>query len=203
MNLFPFFNEDGFSNSYILAEKEHNGPCLIIDPSDFTVEMLHLVESHDYTVEGIFLTHYNRMHTTGLTKLTKIYNPQIYSPRIGEKDHFEITEIGDRKTIAAAGMTVNVLNFLGDFGKAVFYRVNGCLFTGDLYLAGDRHEEEELLSSKISKNGYRRTNKIIKFIPVTGLRLPAGWSFRKYLHETVLFFTSADHNSHGLQRPLD
>lgn len=146
MNLFPFFNEDGFSNSYILAEKEHNGPCLIIDPSDFTVEMLHLVESHDYTVEGIFLTHYNRMHTTGLTKLTKIYNPQIYSPRIGEKDHFEITEIGDRKTIATAGMTVNVLNFLGDFGKAVFYRVNGCLFTGDLYLAGDRHEEEEIFT---------------------------------------------------------
>lgn len=146
MNLFPFFNEDGFSNSYILAEPESCGSCIIIDPSDFTIEMLHLVESHDFTVEAVFLTHYNRMHTTGLTKLSKIYNPKIYSPRMTEKDNFEIIEIGEKTEIRAAGMTIRILNFLGDFGTAVFYRINDCLFTGDLYQAGDRHDEEEIFT---------------------------------------------------------
>lgn len=146
MNLFPFFNEDGFSNSYILSAVPNNGSCIIIDPSDFTVEMLHLVESHDFTVEAIFLTHYNRLHTRGLTKLSKIYNPHIYTPRISEKEFKQVTEIGNQTELTVGGITVHILNLLGDFGTAVFYRIGDYLFTGDLYLAGDRHDEEEIFS---------------------------------------------------------
>ena len=146
MNLFPFFNEDGFSNSYILAAEKNNCPCVIIDPSDFTLEMLQLTENRGYRVEAVFLTHYNRRHVTGLTKLSKIYRPAVYTPRIGDKENFDMTEIGERKTVSAAGIKIRIVNFLGDFGNAVFYRVGNFLFTGDLYQAGDWHAEEEIFT---------------------------------------------------------
>ena len=146
MNLFPFFNEDGFSNSYILAAEKNNCPCVIFDPSDFTLEMLQLTENRGYRVEAVFLTHYNRLHVTGLTKLSKIYRPAVYTPRIGDKENFDMTEIGERKTVSAAGIEIRIVNFLGDFGNAVFYRVGNFLFTGDLYQAGDWHAEEEIFT---------------------------------------------------------
>lgn len=142
MNLFPFFNEDGFSNSYILAPKESHCPCIIIDPSDFTIEMLNIVENHNYIVEGIFLTHYNRIHTSGLTKLTKIYNPKIYAPRTNSVGCFKIEEIGNRTEIQCGDISVKMIHILVDFGRAIFYNVDDFIFTGDLYQAGDWYDEE-------------------------------------------------------------
>ena len=57
-----------------------------------------------------------------------------------------MTEIGERKTVSAAGIEIRIVNFLGDFGNAVFYRVGNFLFTGDLYQAGDWHAEEEIFT---------------------------------------------------------
>ena len=78
MKLYFHFAVFGFSNTYLIGN-EDGGDAILVDPGVMDIELLRLIESNNFHIKHILITHSHTAHISGLETLKKIYDFQIYS----------------------------------------------------------------------------------------------------------------------------
>ena len=145
MKLFFHYCLPGFTNCYILgsdvdggAEGDASGrrDALIIDPGIMDAEILNIIEGHDYTLQGVLITHDHGKHVQGLRTLKKIYNnAAVYAVNHHIQD-IQTVIVRDRDSIAAGSFQVEVIAIPGHSSDSAVYQIENLLFTGDALSAG-------------------------------------------------------------------
>ncbi len=132
IEIFPIFNTSNQTNSFIVFNKNES-KAIIINPADFTLEMLEYLEKNNKIVEAVFFTHNKINDTKGLTKLKKIYDIQIYSSRenIG---NFECRQVIKSEHINIAGIDI----FIKYHSKiSALFLIEDNLFLNSTYIFND------------------------------------------------------------------
>ena len=72
MRLYSYINImiTGFSNTYIVANEKLN-EAIIIDPGKITPRIIEKLESKNFKIQGILITHNHETHVQGLRTLNK------------------------------------------------------------------------------------------------------------------------------------
>jgi glyoxylase-like metal-dependent hydrolase (beta-lactamase superfamily II) len=126
----------GFSNCYILGtDGGSSGEALIVDPGSMDTSILQLLETNEYTLKGILVTHDHISHVRGLKTLTKIYDVDIYAinPVIRE---IRTTRVRDGDSLNIGSFKTEVISVPGHSADSAVYKINELLFTGDALSAG-------------------------------------------------------------------
>ena len=153
MNIFPFFNEDGQVNSYIV-ELNNPSEAILIDIGDFSHPQIKLIEEKKYKIVGIFLTHCHRNHLKGLIRFERIYqNVKVYS-YVGQVGHYEVIELKDKDTITLGDSLIEVIGVPGHSIDSLVYKIEHTLFTGDTLASG------QIGSTKNEKDKIQLVNNI-------------------------------------------
>ena len=132
MNLFIHFCTFGFSNCYILGEKNE---AIIIDPGNITEAILNDIEKNDYTLAGVLITHGHLNHTHGINTLKKIYNTDIYCIRPDLHEHKTIP-VRDDDILNVGSFKIEVIASPGHSADSAIFKIDKMLFTGDAITAG-------------------------------------------------------------------
>ena len=134
MRLLSHFPAIGISNTYIVGPIE-GGDALLVDPGNFDVALLELIEDNGYDIRAVLISHDHKNHIDGLRTLLRIYKAEIFAGT----DHvagFPAQVVKDGNRIKAAGIEVEILNVKGHSTDSRVYRVGPYMFTGDILSAG-------------------------------------------------------------------
>jgi glyoxylase-like metal-dependent hydrolase (beta-lactamase superfamily II) len=152
MNVFMNYCPYGFSNCYIMGTdiEDDNSPrdAVVVDPGSMDTPMLDFIESHEYKLRGILVTHDHLNHVHGIRTLRRIYNVEIFAvnPVIQE---LRTTVIRDGDVLKLGAITVTVITVPGHSSDSAIFSIQKILFTGDTITAG-------LLGNTISSYGKTR-----------------------------------------------
>ena len=135
MKLFCHFDVIGFSNSYLLC-MENNRDAVLIDPGNFDVKLLQLIEGNNLYIRHILVTHAHNAHINGVKTLLKIYDAVIYSYRSTILD-FASTVIRDGDILKTAGFEFEIIETPGHSSDSISFKTEKLLFTGDTLTAGN------------------------------------------------------------------
>lgn len=152
MKVFFHYCAQGFSNCYIVgsefaatdtlsrdessSEGQSGGrQAIIVDPGCMDTGILSLIESNDYQVAAVLVTHDHESHVHGLKTLKRIYNVPIYAadPTVCEQ---RATIVHDGDIITIGPFTVEVYSVPGHSSDSMAYRIDRLLFTGDTLTSG-------------------------------------------------------------------
>ena len=154
MKVFMQYCSYGFSNCYVLGtEIEDEGAPLdavVIDPGSMEIAILDFIESNNFKLRGILITHDHLNHVHGLRTLKKIYDAKIYAVNPAVQNQ-KTRVVRDGDVLKLGGITVNVITIPGHSSDSAIFRINRILFTGDTITAG-------LLGTTISS--YGRTKQM-------------------------------------------
>jgi len=148
----------GFSNCYILGTdiEDENSPrdAVVVDPGNMETPMLDFIESHEYRLRGILITHDHLNHIHGLRTLRRIYDADIYAvnPVVQE---LKTIVIRDGDVLNLGALSVAVITIPGHSSDSAIFRINKTLLTGDTITAG-------LLGSTISSYGKKRQMEALR-----------------------------------------
>jgi glyoxylase-like metal-dependent hydrolase (beta-lactamase superfamily II) len=150
MKLFFHYCPFGFSNCYVLGtdfpEDEAGSPeaapreaalreAIIVDPGNMDEQILGFIESHEYTLRGVLITHDHINHVHGLRTLKRIYDAEIYAVNHIIQDHkTNLTRDGDLINIGP--FRVEVVSIPGHSSDSAVFIIENFLFTGDVLTAG-------------------------------------------------------------------
>lgn len=152
MNVFIHYCPYGFSNCYIMGTdiEDEDSPrdAVVIDPGSMDTPMLDFIESHEYKLRGILVTHDHLNHVHGIRTLRRIYDAEIFAvnPVIQE---LRTTVIRDGDVLKLGAITVTVITVPGHSSDSAIYSIQKILLTGDTITAG-------LLGATISSYGKTR-----------------------------------------------
>lgn len=134
MKLYVHYCLFGFSNCYILAAEE-GSDALIIDPGCMDEKILAFIETNDYAVRGILITHDHANHVHGLKTLKRIYDVEVFAgdPTVCDQ---RATLLRDGDTLSLGAFSVEVFSVPGHSSDSVVFRIDRLLFTGDALSAG-------------------------------------------------------------------
>ena len=143
MKLFYQYCSYGFSNCYILGSEKPakdqqsaaGAAAIIIDPGSTEKITLEIIESNDFDLKAILITHDHKNHVRGLRTLKRIYNAEIIAVNQSIMDH-RSTMIKDGDRIVTGGFTIEIISIPGHSSDSVVYKINNMLFTGDVLTAG-------------------------------------------------------------------
>jgi len=139
----------GFSNCYVLGTdiEAADSPrdAVIVDPGSIETALLGFIESNEYNLQGILITHDHVNHVHGLRTLKRIYDTKIFAVNPIVQSH-KTNVIRDGDTIKLGAITVSVITVPGHSSDSAIFRINKTLFTGDTITAG-------LLGTTISSYG--------------------------------------------------
>ncbi|HZK20518.1 MAG TPA: MBL fold metallo-hydrolase [Treponemataceae bacterium] len=135
MKIYLHLNIHGFSNTYIVTNKE-TMQAIIIDPGNITNDMIQQIERGPYKLVAALITHNHTSHVQGLTTLRKIYNPKIYAAdyEVAKSDTIVIKGDGVRKI---AGFSVGYMSVPGHSPDSMVFKIGRVMFTGDTLIAGN------------------------------------------------------------------
>ena len=154
MKVFMQYCSFGFSNCYILGtdsdDKTSPRDAVIVDPGSMEIALLDFIESNEYSLRGILITHDHLGHVHGLRTLKRIYDAEIYAVNPMVQGHKTIV-IRDGEALKLGAITVNVNTIPGHSSDSAIFRINKTLLTGDTITAG-------LLGTTISS--YGRTKQM-------------------------------------------
>ena len=139
------------TNCYVV-HKESSTSCVVVDPACESDAIMAYLESHNLTLEAIFLTHGHFDHVSALEPLRERTgcalwmhkgdyhqrkDPMIdYLYPLHDKDLGEIHFCGDGDQIFAGGLTFTVLSTPGHSLGSVCYLAEKTLLSGDTLFAG-------------------------------------------------------------------
>jgi glyoxylase-like metal-dependent hydrolase (beta-lactamase superfamily II) len=131
------------SNCYLLGSdytgakgnQKETRDALIIDPGCMNESILDFIESNEYTLKGILLTHNHARHTAGLRSLKRIYPAEIYASN-SVVLNYKTNVVQDGDTINIGSFTVKVISAPGHSIDSMVYLIDHILFTGDVLSAG-------------------------------------------------------------------
>ncbi len=148
MRLLFHFAVTTFSNTYLLGP-EAGGDAILVDPAAMDIQLLKLIETNNYYVRAILITHTREDHFHGVKTLLKIYDARTYWMREKVYDcSCRIVRGGER--IELCGMPVDVMEVAEPGRDSLAFRIDDLVFTGDVLTAGrvgptpDRHSRAAL-----------------------------------------------------------
>ena len=139
MKLFFHYCLYGFSNCYVLGSEEPGEDgvkdALIVDPGCMDEKLLGFIESNDYRLRGILITHDHLNHVHGLRTLKRIYDVPVFAgdPSVCES---RANLVRDGESLNLGPFSVGVYFVPGHSSDSIVYRVDRLLFTGDALSAG-------------------------------------------------------------------
>jgi glyoxylase-like metal-dependent hydrolase (beta-lactamase superfamily II) len=119
--------------------------AVVVDPGNMEAPMLNFIEKHEYTLQGVLITHDHLNHDHGLRTLKRIYDVEIYAVHRLVREH-KTRIIKDGETLALGSISADVFTGPGHSSDSAVFRINHTLFTGDAITAG-------LLGTTISSYG--------------------------------------------------
>jgi glyoxylase-like metal-dependent hydrolase (beta-lactamase superfamily II) len=134
MKLLFHFAYTNFSNTYIVGPEEP-GNAILIDPGVMDIQLLDLIEHHNYYVKYIFATHAHKGHINGMGTILKIYRAEIYSGSDSIFD-FPSHKLQHGEIVNLDGIEVEVIALPGHTGSSLAYKIKNMIFTGDALSAG-------------------------------------------------------------------
>lgn len=135
MKLFFQYCSLGFSNCYVLGADDQQNSAIIVDPGSMERVTLEIIESNNFDIKAVLVTHDHTAHVRGLRTLQKIYNTPVFAVNHSIMEHkTNMVKDGDR--IGAAGFMIEVISIPGHSSDSVVYRIGSLLFTGDVLTAG-------------------------------------------------------------------
>jgi glyoxylase-like metal-dependent hydrolase (beta-lactamase superfamily II) len=141
VKLFFHYCSYGFSNCYILGEDPPQkktarpGTAVIIDPGNMDEQILEFIESNEYRLGGVLITHNHVSHVHGLNTLRRIYNVEIYAINHIVMD-VKTNMVKDGEVIEIGPFRIGVISIPGHSSDSAVFRVERLLFTGDALTAG-------------------------------------------------------------------
>ena len=136
MKLFSHYCTFGFSNCYILgADFPESRDAIVIDPGSMDKQILECIESNNFDLKGVLITHDHNNHIHGLRTLSLIYNTKIYAVNRVIMEQNTIT-VKDRDIIKIGVFAAEVISIPGHSSDSAVYRIDNMLFTGDVLTAG-------------------------------------------------------------------
>jgi len=134
LTVFFHYSLYGFSNVYLVAN-DHTKEAIIIDPAEFSINLLNFIEKRDYDIKAVLVTHNHLHHIKGLRTLLKIYSAMVFgSNSIPFTSNHTIVHDGDQFT--TCGLKVQILSVPGHSPDSVIFKIEKLLFTGDTLQAG-------------------------------------------------------------------
>ena len=152
MKVFMHYCPYGFSNCYILGtDLEHEyspRDAVVVDPGSMETPMLDFIESNEYRLRGVLVTHDHVNHVHGLRTLRRIYGTEIYAVNPLVRGH-KTRVIRDGDILELGAISVTVIAVPGHSSDSAVFRIRQTLLTGDAMTAG-------LLGSTSSPYGKTR-----------------------------------------------
>ncbi len=133
MKILYYFSHVGFANTYIIND-EKSASAILIDPGEFTMELLNLINEHQLSIDHVLLTHAHPSHYRGLKTLLKIFDAKVYGREAIPFAGMQKLSHGERLQIA--GLDVEILDIGGHSPHSLVYRIEDALFTGDTLMPG-------------------------------------------------------------------
>ena len=134
MKLYFHYCSFGFSNCYVLGEDEGTD-AVIIDPGCMDTQILHFIESNDFILRAVLITHDHRGHVQGLRTLRRVYNADIYAINRSVFD-YDTKPVKDGDKFNIGPFRFEVISIPGHSADSVVYRIDNMLFTGDALTSG-------------------------------------------------------------------
>lgn len=166
MRLYSYINImiTGFSNSYIVANEKLN-EAILIDPGKITPRIIEKLESKNFKIQGILITHNHETHVQGLRTLNKIYSTNIYAADYEIAETKTVVLNGDGK-MRLAGMTITYYSLPGHSADSMIYKIGNMIFTGDAIFAGtlgttNSSYSKHVLKSNIEAKIFSQTDTTI------------------------------------------
>jgi glyoxylase-like metal-dependent hydrolase (beta-lactamase superfamily II) len=182
MKLYFHYCSFGFSNSYILGtdcSEDETGAAtpqklspreaslseaplpkaplreaVIIDPGNMDEQMLDFLESNEYTLKGVLITHDHINHVHGLRTLARIYKTDIYAiNHIILDQRTNLVKDGD--VINAGSFSIKVISVPGHSSDSAVFMASHLLFTGDALTAGLVGRTASTYGAAIQMNALR------------------------------------------------
>ncbi|MCL2191231.1 MAG: MBL fold metallo-hydrolase [Treponema sp.] len=135
MKLFFHYCVPGFSNCYVLGTEESRGEAIVVDPGGMENGILESIETNDYKLRAVLVTHEHKRHIHGLRTLRRIYQVEVFAINSIIQDCIT-TQVKDGDRISIGPFQVEVISIPGHSSDSVVYRIDRLLFTGDALTAG-------------------------------------------------------------------
>ena len=145
INLFFQYSPYGSSNIYLLGF-DQTKEAVLVDPAEFTVNLLQYIEKNNYYIKYIFITHNHSHHARAVSTIMKIYKAKIFAGTASIST-FPSTVVRDGSKFELCGNTdVEAFSVPGHSSDSFIFKIGKFIFTGDTLQAG-------LISSTLSKYG--------------------------------------------------
>jgi glyoxylase-like metal-dependent hydrolase (beta-lactamase superfamily II) len=151
VKLFFHYCLPNFSNCYVLGSdtysadfldipaenivEDSNREAILVDPGEMDADILDFIESNDYTLRGVLITHDHKSHVRGLNTLKRIYDVEIFAVNHVIMDH-RTTMVKDGDVLNIGPFRIEVISVPGHSADSAVYKIENLLFTGDAISAG-------------------------------------------------------------------
>lgn len=166
MRIYQHFSVVGFCNTYLIGSKV-GSDAILIDPGHVDNELIHLIESNEFKLKHVLLTHRHKAHTAGLGTLVKIYNPTIYASSFSSYE-YPVKAISDHQVLTMCDLDIEVIHVPGHSLDSLVFKIDHALFTGDTLMCGrvgstEGYREQALLLQSIWKRLMSLDENILLF----------------------------------------
>jgi len=166
LRIYQHFSVVGFCNTYLIGSKV-GSDAILIDPGHVDNELIHLIESNEFKLKHVLLTHRHKAHTAGLGTLVKIYNPTIYASSFSSYE-YPVKAISDHQVLTMCDLDIEVIHVPGHSLDSLVFKIDHALFTGDTLMCGrvgstEGYREQALLLQSIWKRLMSLDENILLF----------------------------------------
>lgn len=140
MNIMVYFSPETLSNSYILCP-EHDNRAILVDPRAFDVPLFQLIDSRKLEIVGILLTHCTPQAGQAIRTIKSLYDPEVFGGSEQIED-IRINNIHQKRSVSIADLHIEAIRIPGLHTDSTLYRVEDCLFSGDVLSAGTMAESD-------------------------------------------------------------
>jgi hydroxyacylglutathione hydrolase len=154
MKIFTYYSVTDFSNTYLLGPSGH-GDAVLIDPGEFDLGLLKLIEKNGYHIRHILISHAHNAHINGIRTLMKIYQSRIYSFNATVLD-YPAQPVRDGDCLLLGEFSIEVIETPGHSDEALCFRLGRLLFTGDTLTAGQIAETDNPAQRDLLIDSIRR-----------------------------------------------
>jgi glyoxylase-like metal-dependent hydrolase (beta-lactamase superfamily II) len=135
MKLYFHYCSSGFSNCYVMGSTVEHSEAIIVDPGSMDKHILESIESNDFNLKAVLVTHNHIGHVRGLRTLQRIYKVDVYAINRQIMD-IKTIPVKDGDKIIIGPFTIEVISIPGHSSDSAVYLTDGLLFTGDVLTSG-------------------------------------------------------------------
>jgi glyoxylase-like metal-dependent hydrolase (beta-lactamase superfamily II) len=109
--------------------------AVIVDPGSVENITLETMESNNFDLRAVLITHDHLNHVRGVRTLMRIYETEVFAVNQSIINH-KTTMVKDGNKIIIDDFSIEVISIPGHSSDSVVYKIDNLLFTGDVLTAG-------------------------------------------------------------------